>query len=268
MQPTTVKALAEQLGLPVWTPERLNDPAATAELAALQADLFVVVAYGQILNEAVLALPRLGAINIHGSLLPAYRGAAPIHRAVMDGLTETGVSIMYLDKGMDSGDVIATRTAPIGENDTTGDLYSRLCSIGSSLLLEVLPQIEAGTAPRTPQQHERATYARMINKEDEVIDWQLSAKRIHDHIRALNPQPGAYTFFRGKRLKLWESRMDTLPGGSAAPGEVVQLSKEAIWVRCGEGVLQLITVQPEGKARMAGGDLARGYQIKPGEQLG
>ena len=268
MQPTPVKSLAESLGLPVLTPVNVNEKTNLAELAALQADLFVVVAYGQFLSRALLAIPPLGAVNIHGSLLPAYRGAAPIHRAILNGEKESGVSIMYLDAGMDSGDVILSRAIPIDENETTGGLHDKLCRLGTELLLEALRRIENGQATRTPQDPTAATFAPMLQKEDERVDWSRSAQAVHNQIRGLNPYPGAYTFYQGKRLKLWESRVDEIPGPAAEAGQVLALGPEAFWVRCGGGCLRLLTVQPEGKAPMSAGAFARGYHIEKGSKLG
>ena len=173
LQPTPVKAAAEALGIPVLTPEKVNRE--VDAIAALKPDLLVVVAFGQFLSEKLLAVPPLGAVNIHGSLLPAYRGAAPINAAVINGETESGVTIMYLDKGMDSGDMILQEKVAIGENTTAGELYEELSALGTELLLRALPLIEAGKAPRTAQDHEKATFAPMLKKEDELIDWDQPA---------------------------------------------------------------------------------------------
>ncbi|MBR5430496.1 MAG: methionyl-tRNA formyltransferase [Firmicutes bacterium] len=264
--PTPVKAAAEALGLPVLTPEKVNREADA--LAALKPDLLVVVAYGQLLSERLLALAPLGAVNIHGSLLPAYRGAAPINAAVINGETESGVTIMYLDKGMDSGDMILQDKVAIPDNMTAGELYDELCRRGTALLLQALPLIAAGTAPRTPQDHSRATYAPMLKKEDELIDWGQEARRVHDRIRGMNPFPGAYTLREGKRLKLWASRLECLPTEGAAPGTVVAVGRAGLWVACADQALLLTEVQPEGKSRMDGGAYVRGYQVQKGLTLG
>lgn len=266
LQPTPVKSAAMELGLNVLTPEKVNRE--VDALAALRPDLLVVVAYGQLLSEQVLGLAPLGAVNIHGSLLPAYRGAAPINAAIINGESESGVTIMYLDKGMDSGDMILSRRVAIDEDMTAGQLYDELSRLGTELLLEALPLIEAGTAPRVPQDHARATFAPMLKKEDELIDWSLSARQVHDRIRGMDPFPGAYTLREGKRLKLWKSRLATLPKLDAAPGSVVAVAKEGVWVACGDQALLLTEVQPEGKSRMDAGAYARGYQIKKGVTLG
>ena len=266
MQPTPVKAAAEALGLTVLTPENVNRE--VDAIAALQPDLLVVVAYGQFLSEKLLAVPALGAVNIHGSLLPAYRGAAPINAAVINGERESGVTIMYLDKGMDSGDMILQESVSIGEDMTAGQLYDELCRLGTELLLQALPLIEAGTAPRIPQDHDKATFAPMLKKEDEIIDWSRPAKQVHDLIRGMDPFPGAYTLRQGKRLKIWGSKLATLPLQGEAPGAVTAVGKEGFWVACADQALLITQVQPEGKSRMDAGAYARGYQVVQGLILG
>lgn len=268
-QPTPVKRKALELGLPVLEPVRIKAPESVAALRALAPDLLVVVAYGQILSKDILDIPRLGAVNIHASLLPAYRGAAPIHWAVLNGETETGVTIMYLDEGMDTGDIISSAAVPIGPEQTTGELYEQLCRLGADLLLQALPQIAAGAAPRLPQQAERATYAPLLKKEHEPVDWGRAAADIHNQIRGLNPWPGAYTTVNGKRLKLWQSSLlpdAVLPACTA--GQVIACGAGGVQVACGTGALCLREVQPEGKGRMTAADYARGYQIKPGVRFG
>ena len=269
MQPTPVKAMALELGLNVIAPERIKTAETVELLRAFQADLFVVVAYGQLLSEDVLALPRYGAINIHASLLPAYRGSAPIHHAILDGQSRSGVSIMYLDKGMDSGDVIVSRAMDIGCNETTGELYDRMCETGTQLMLEAVDMIDKGIAPRIPQDHAAATYAPMIKKEHEVIDWNRPAVELHNQIRALNPAPGAYTMLEDKRLKLWSSCVDDMAmPQDARAGMVVSIGPDSMWVCCGSGVLRLDVVQPQNKSRMAAGAFARGYHVEKGTLLG
>ena len=266
MQPTPVKAAAEALGLTVLTPEKVNRE--VEAIAELRPDLLVVVAYGQFLSEKLLAVPRLGAVNIHGSLLPAYRGAAPINAAVINGEQESGVTIMYLDKGMDSGDMILQESVSIGEDMTAGQLYDELCRLGTELLLQALPLIEAGTAPRIPQDHDKATFAPMLKKEDEIIDWSRPAKQVHDLIRGMDPFPGAYTLRQGKRLKIWGSKLATLPLRGEEPGTVTAVGKEGFWVACADQALLITQVQPEGKSRMDAGAYARGYQVVQGLILG
>ena len=261
LKPTPVKEAALTMGLPVYTPMKLNTPDAIAELRALKPDLLVVVAYGQILNEEVLQTASLGAINIHASLLPFYRGAAPIQRALMNGEHESGVTIMYLDKGMDTGDMILRQSLPLDDNETFGTLHDKLCELGANLLLEALPLIEASTAPRTAQNHGLATYAPKLSREEELIKWDAPAFQVHNLIRALDPVPGAYTLFRNKRLKLFGS---SLGQGQGEPGELLQITADALEIACQEGSVWITMVQPEGKARMSVADFVRGYQIQIG----
>lgn len=265
-QPTPVKLAAESLGLTVMTPEKVNR--AAASLVALKPDLLVVVAYGQFLSEELLKAAPLGAVNIHGSLLPAYRGAAPINAAIINGERESGVTIMYLDKGMDSGDMILQEKVAIDEDMTAGQLYGCLSRLGTELLLKALALIEKGQAPRLPQDHAKATFAPMLKKEDEVIDWAQSARRVHDRIRGMNPFPGAYTLREGRRLKLWTSRLEPLPSPGAVPGSVVAVGKQGFWVACADQSLLLTQVQPEGKPRMEAAAYARGYRLREGIILG
>lgn len=265
MQPTPVKRAALDLGLTVHAPARLNREPEL--LAACDPELLVVVAYGQLLSPQVLSLPRLGAVNIHASLLPQYRGAAPIQAAIMQGAKSSGVSIMYLDQGMDTGDVILSQALPIGADQTTGQLHDQLQTLGVELLLQALPLIAAGTAPRTPQDHAKASYAPMLTKGDEVIDWTRPAQAIHNQIRGLNPFPGAYTTWEGKRLKLWSSRLEPMAGQQARPGQVLATGKAGFWVACGEGSLLITEVQPEGKPKMPAPAYINGYRLTTGAIL-
>ena len=264
LKPTPVKEAAMQLAIPVYTPAKLNAPEAVAQLKALQPDLLVVVAYGQLLSKEVLQAAPLGAINIHGSLLPFYRGAAPIQRVLMNGERESGITIMYLDQGMDTGDMILRQVLPVEENETFGSLHDKLCQLGSELLLSALPLIEAGTATRVAQAHEQATYAPKLSREEELINWQAPAAQVHNLIRALDPAPGAYTIFRNKRLKLFGS---SLGNGQGEPGEILQLTAEAMEIACQSGSVWVAAAQPEGKTKMPAADFARGYQIQIGGRL-
>lgn len=270
LTPTPVKARALELGIPVHEPEKIKSAAGVQLLNSLRPDLLAVVAYGQLLSEEILALPPLGAVNIHGSLLPAYRGAAPIHWAVINGERQTGVTTMYLDRGMDTGNLILSAATLIGENETTGELHDRLALLGAELLLATLTRIMDGTAPSIPQREEDATYAPLLKPEDEQIDWQLSAQQVHNRIRGLNPWPGAYTLLDGKRLKLWQSRLGVPPllAPAGAPGEIIACLPDGVWVRTDQGALRLTEVQPEGKGRMRAADFARGYHLAPGRRLG
>lgn len=267
--PTPVKARALELGLPVYAPEKIKSGQAVRLLAGLAPDLLVVVAYGQLLSGEILSLPPLGAVNIHASLLPAYRGAAPIHWAIINGERENGVTTMYLDQGMDTGNMILSAKTGIGENETAGQLHDRLAGLGAELLLNTLALIARGEAPSVPQPHEQASYAPPLKPEDERIDWQLSAEQTHNRIRGLNPWPGAYTLLAGKRLKLWRSLLVSPPllAPAGRPGEVIACQAGGFWVRTGAGALLLTEVQPEGKGRMNAANFARGYRLSPGQLL-
>ena len=265
--PTPVKARSLELGLPVYTPEKVNAPEVLSLLSSLKPELFVVVAYGQFLSEKLFTLPPYGAVNIHASLLPAYRGAAPIHWAVLHGESRTGVTIMYIDKGMDSGDMLLQQETEIGPEEDTGSLHDRLSQIGADLLLEAIKQIQSGTAVRIPQDHTAATLAPMLKKEQERVDWSQSAQTIHDQIRGLHPWPGCYSIWQGKRLKLHASRVLDQTS-QAHPGQILAAGTPGITVACGQGCLLLTQVQPEGKAPMEAGAFVRGYHPKAGQMLG
>lgn len=268
VRPTPIKQAALDLGLPVYEPEQVNSAENLALLRELQADIFVVVAYGQFLGGELLSLPRYGAVNIHASLLPAYRGAAPIHRAVLNGESKSGVTIMYIDSGMDSGDIIISGETEIGPDMNSGQLHDALAEQGAELLIEALRGIEQGTAPRIAQDHSRASKAPMLKREEEVVDWSLSAREVHNRIRGLAPWPGAYTLLRGKRLKLRASQLADSIDLAAAPGQILSINEQGILAACGSGALWLPEVQPEGKGPMSGAALARGYHLSCGEILG
>jgi len=271
MRPTPVKQAALELGLTVFEPENVNSPESLSLLRELQAEIFVVVAYGQFLSDGLLSLPPRGAVNIHASLLPAYRGAAPIHRAVLNGESQSGVTIMYIDSGMDSGDIILQAVTAIGPDMTAGELHDALSLQGAELLLEALRQIGQGIAPRIVQDHGQATRAGMLKPAEEAVGWQAGAQEVHNRIRGLSPWPGAYTLLRGKRLKLLGSTLNytlTQPLASAAPGQVLRADQRGILAACASGAVLITRAQPEGKAAMSGGDLARGYHVEAGETLG
>lgn len=268
LQASPVKQTALAHGLPVLQPERVRRPAAVAELAALGADCFVVVAFGQILPRAVLEQPRFGCINVHASLLPRYRGAAPIHWAVMNGESETGITTMWMDEGLDTGDMLLKTRLPIGPDETTGELHDRLAAAGAELLVASLALIEQGKAPREPQNDGDATYAPLLRPEHERIDWTRSAHAVHNQIRGLCPWPGAYTASPAGRLKVWQSRRGDGPAANTAPGTVVAVTADGIWVQCGDGSVCLTEVQPENKRPMAAAAFANGYRVEPGWRLG
>ncbi|HHY36737.1 MAG TPA: methionyl-tRNA formyltransferase [Firmicutes bacterium] len=257
-----VKTFAREKGIPVYQPERLKDREVIEKLAGFAPDLIVVVAYGKILPREVLQIPPLGCINVHASLLPRYRGAAPIHWALIKGEEVTGVTTMYIDEGMDKGDIILQEEVPILPEDTAGTLHDKLAQAGARLLLDTVARIRAGTAPRIPQPAEGVTYAPPLEARDELLDWNKPARQLWFQVRGLNPWPGALTHWQGGILKVWVvSPLE----GEATPGEVVAVDKQAgILVGTGEGILRLEEVQPAGKRKMAASDFARGYGVKEG----
>lgn len=270
LTPPPVKVEAEKHALPVLQPERLRRPEAVEALREWRPDLIVTAAFGQILPKAVLDLPRLGCINVHASLLPKYRGGAPIHYAVMNGDAVTGVTIMYMAEGLDTGDMISKIEVPIGDDDTTGTMFRKLSEAGAQLLLDTLPGLLAGTVTAVPQNEAEAVYAPNITREQERIDWSRSAEEIWNLTRALHPRPGAYTLWNGDVLKIWKAAK---PAGAAAPagaahGTVLAAGERGIDVATGRGVLTVLEVQPAGKKAMAAAALARSGQLKPGTVLG
>lgn len=266
MTPTPVKEQALELGLPIYQPEKLKDPEQAQKILDLEPDLIVTAAFGQILPSAILEAPPLGAINVHASLLPEYRGGAPIHQAIIDGKKETGVTIMYMVDRLDAGDIISQTTVPIEETDHTGSMFEKLSTAGMDLLKETLPSIIDGTNPRIPQDESRVTFARNISREQERIDWQRSAVEIYNQVRGLHPWPVAFTTLSGANVKLWWTEIaDSQKDG--APGEIVELTKDAIIVRTGSGTLAIKELQPAGKKRMTAEDYLRGPKLQVGDRF-
>lgn len=268
MLPTAVKKYALAAGLAVETPQTLKDAAFLTTLTAWNPDVIVVVAFGKILPRAVLDLPRYGCINVHGSLLPAYRGAAPMQRAIMDGCAETGITIMYMDVGLDTGDMLSVVKTPIFANDNFETIHDRLAALGANALVEVLSGIENGTVVRTPQPEVGATYAEKISKAECLLDFTKPADVLHNIVRGLSPIPLSYAYLDGKLLKLKQTRpcpdYDT---AGAMPGTVVALTGDAFLVACGKGALEVLAVLPEGKRAMSASDFIRGRQIAVGDRL-
>ena len=265
--PTAVKELAVQNNIPVYTPKTLRDGSFDSILQEVAPDCIVVVAYGKILPPSVINYPEYGCINRHVSLLPRYRGAAPMQRAIMDGERETGVTVMYMDEGLDTGDIIAVEKFPISDTDDFEAIHDRSAEIGARLLVETLSLIEAGTATRTKQDDSLATYAKKVDKDDAHIDFTLPAKRLDPIIRGLTPIPGAFARLGGKMLKINKARPVK---GSGTPGTVIALDAGgdgSILVACGEGALLITSVIPEGKGRMTAGDFIRGRRINVGDVL-
>lgn len=262
-----VKEYASTRGLTIYQPERVKAPEFVQELRRLAPDVIVVVAYGQILSADILDLPPYGCINVHASLLPKYRGAAPIHWAIINGEAMTGVTTMYMDRGMDTGDMILKSEIPVTTEDTTGSLHDKLAQAGAKLLLRTLEQTAAGKAPRAAQDDAQATYAPLLKREHERMDWQRTAHALHCQIRGLNPWPGAFTTHRGKQLKIWHAALLN-EQTDQPPGTVVNVDNRGITVATASGSLLLIELQPQNSKKMHAADYARGHHFVPGEQMG
>ena len=260
MIPSEVKLLAQEKGLPVFQPASFRDDAVVETLRELAPDLIIAVAYGKILPQRVLDIPPLGCINIHGSILPALRGSAPVQWAVLNDLPETGVTAMYLNAAMDEGDIIDVRTTPIGEQETAGELMDRLAVLGAGLLRDTLDAIAAGTATRTPQDPARASYAPMLSKALCPIDWTRPARAILAQIRGLNPWPAATACLDGTEFKLWEARPYAAEA-AAAPGTPIALTKQGLALACGDGAVLITRLQAPGGKAMPAADYFRGHPI-------
>jgi len=287
IQMTPVKETALAHGIAVYQPRRAREEAFVEEMRALKPDLMVVIAFGQILSQELLDVPKYGCVNIHASLLPKYRGAAPIQWSVINGDAETGITTMMMDAGMDTGDMLEKLVVPLREKETGGSLFDRLSTLGGALILSTIDKLEAGTLERTPQNHEEATYVKKISKSFGEIDWSRDAAEIERLIRGLNPWPSAYTYYHGKMLKLWEADVcadepggaadcgGTAPGGvsaqdsgAALPGTVVSTAGGRLLVQTGSGRLQINVLQLEGKKRMDTAAFLRGFQLEAGAVLG
>lgn len=268
-RPTPVKDLALKLGLTVLTPEKL-DAAFLATLKEFQSDVAVVAAYGKIFKPELLALPKRGFVNIHPSLLPRHRGASPVAGTILAGDTETGISIMVLDEGVDTGPVLATRTIMLEGIETAGELTARLATLGAQLLLETLPSYLSGHLTPSPQDGAKATHTRLLKKEHGRIDWALPAEILERHIRAMTPWPGAWTTLQGKLFKILDARLSQEKTDEVKPhGTLVLLQAKRLGVVCGEqSSLELVRVQQEGKTPLSGADLLNGLHGRVGERLG
>lgn len=252
-----VKEAALAANLPVLTPERIRETSFVDKMKELDPDMIIVVAFGQFLPKTMLDIPRFGCINVHASLLPQYRGAAPIHWAIINGETKTGITTMFMDVGMDTGDMLLKAELPIGKDDTTGDLHEALKELGASILSETIRGIAKGTIARKPQDHQLATYAPLLTRETEKINWMKPAQDIHNLVRGLNPWPGSYCLHRGKNLKIWKTRLSS-ESLEVQPGQLL-LIHETVLVGTGSGCLELVDIQPESKKRMAAVDYFRGH---------
>lgn len=267
LTPPPVKVVAQELGLPVLQPLTAKEKAFLSQVEELHPEIIVAAAYGQFLPQALLMLPPRGSINLHPSLLPKYRGAAPIPWAIIQGEAVTGVTVMLVSKGMDAGPILLQREEPILPDDTAGTLTARLASLGALVLAEALQLIEEGKLQPIPQDEHLASYAPKLKAEDGLIPWGWEARRLHNLIRGLSPQPAAYTFFKGKRLKVLQSALAAEEGGGA-PGIILKVEKEGLLVQAGKGALRLLQVQPEGKRIMTAAEFARGARLKPGDAFG
>lgn len=266
MQFPPVKEVAVQAGIPVLQPQKVRDPETIRQLEQIEADVIVVVAFGQIIPKEILSLKPCGCINVHGSLLPKYRGAAPIQWAVIDGETESGVTTMQMDEGLDTGDMLLKAVVPLDEKETGGSLFEKLSATGANLLLETLEGLEKGTIIPQKQGESPTAYARMLKKEMGCIDWKQPAVQIERLIRGLNPWPSAYTHLNGKTMKIWEAKVHQGKSGRE-PGAVTETTKEGILVQTGEGLLEIRKLQLEGKKRMDAGAFLRGCEVKEGTKL-
>lgn len=268
LMPTPVKEAALARMIPVLQPKKVREPEFVETLRKIGPDVIVVAAFGQIISKEILEMPRYGCINVHASLLPAYRGAAPIQWAVINGDKESGVTIMRMNEGLDTGDMIDKVVVPLDENETGGSLFDKLSAAGAKLCAEVLEKLENGTAVFEKQPELSTTdYAAMIDKKMGKINWERPAKEIEQLIHGLNPWPSAYTFMKGKSLKLWTASV-VYEEREAVPGEIVEIGKEGILVKTGEGLLLIRELQLEGKKRMDTAAFLRGYTVDKGWILG
>ena len=266
MLPTPVKEEALKHGFPVYQPVKVRDPEFLQVLEKLDPDIIVVAAFGQIIPKSILELPKYGCINIHASLLPKYRGAAPIQWAVIDGEKESGVTTMMMDVGLDTGDMLEQKAIPLDEKETGGSLFDKLSALGGSMILSTLKGLENGTITRTPQGESGTSYAKMLTKEMGHIDWTKDAVSIERLVRGLNPWPSAYTSYAGKTMKIWSAEVTDLPG-ERAPGKI-HVTKDRLFFETGEGVLDVKELQLEGKKRMDTASFLRGFQMEDGSFCG
>lgn len=270
LQPTPVKEAAMELGLPVYQPKKVRDPEFLEVLKELNPEMIVVVAFGQLIPKSILELAPYGCINVHASLLPKYRGAAPIQWAVIDGEPETGVTIMRMDEGLDTGDMISKVTVPVSADETGGSLFDKLSEAGAKLLVETLPSLEAGTAVFEKQPEESPTaYAGMIKKSMGDLDWNRPAEELERLIRGLNPWPSAYTKLDGKTLKIWKAQVleEKEEEEKQMPGTILSTDQQEFKVKTGKGILKITELQLEGKKRMDTSSFLRGYHLEGGKVL-
>ena len=265
LTPSPVKVVAEEKGIKVYQPLKVRDEEFVKTLRAYNPDVIVVVAFGQIIPLSILQMPKFGCVNIHGSLLPKYRGAAPIQWAVLDGEKETGITTILMDEGIDTGDILLKKTIQIDTDETSGSLFDKLMALGAETILETLDELEKGNLTPTKQGESPTAYAKMLTKAMGLIDFTKSAKELDCFVRGMDPWPSAYTLLSGKTLKLWKVRV--VEGGGKA-GSVIEIGKESFTVACGEGAIEVLEVQLEGKKRMSAGDFLKGSTLNKGQELG
>ena len=267
MQCSPVKECAVRHGIPVFQPVKIKTPESMEELKKYEADIYIVAAFGQILSREILEMPRFGCVNIHASLLPKYRGAAPINQCILDGERETGVTIMQMDAGIDTGDILTQKKVIIEDKETAQSLFDKLAQAGAELIVETLPMIEKGEITPVRQDERLASHVKMMDKSMGKIDWTLDAACIERLVRGLDPWPSAYTFCQGRSVKIWSS--DALTAGhTEQPGTIVAVAKDSFDVACGKGVLRIYELQLEGKKRMDTKSFLLGSQWKAGMLLG
>ena len=265
LTPSPVKVVAEEKGIKVYQPLKVRDEEFVETLRAYNPDVIVVVAFGQIIPLSILKMPKFGCVNIHGSLLPKYRGAAPIQWAVLDGEKETGITTILMDEGIDTGDILLKKTIKIDTDETSGSLFDKLMALGAETILETLDELEKGSLTPTKQGESPTAYAKMLTKAMGLIDFTKPAKELDCFVRGMDPWPSAYTLLAGKTLKLWKVR--AVEGGGKA-GSVIDIDKESFTIACGEGAIEVLEVQLEGKKRMSAGDFLKGITLNIGQELG
>ncbi|MDH4164511.1 MAG: methionyl-tRNA formyltransferase [Nitrospirota bacterium] len=264
LTPPPVKTAAIGMGIPVHQPRRVREPECIGTLRSIAPEAIVVAAYGQILPREILTLPKLGCINIHASLLPAGRGAAPINWSIINGDKEAGITIMQMDEGMDTGAILLQGAIPIDPSDTGGSLTEKMSLLGAELIVKALPLIASGALKPLPQDHDRATLAPLLKKEDGQIDWSLPAIEIHNRVRGLSPWPGAYGFVEGRMIKILSSG---IAEGTAEPGMLAEQDKDSLVVGTGKGLLRIVMLQPEGKKPMTAAEFLRGQRSIVGKRF-
>lgn len=268
LSPSPVKVRAQALNIPVEQPESLKSAEAQSALAAYQPDAMIVVAYGLLLPQAVLDIPKHGCLNIHASLLPRWRGAAPIQRAIAAGDTESGVGIMQMEKGLDTGPVLLEKRTPVSGTDTGGRLHDRLSTLGAQAIVEALDGIARGALQPKPQDASQATYAHKLTKQEAALDWTQPAEVLARQVRAFDPWPVAFTTLQDKTLRIWSASPRDLPGSKATPGQIVAASGEGLDVATGDGILRITRLQPPGKRPMNAAEFLNGHPLSPGARLG